>query len=71
MMRPVLTDPARYLQLTSRGDESRSRRQESARQESAREVVETIPPAFNRDSTLQVDFDPAQDAPHDFAVGKK
>ena len=35
------------------------------------ETVETIPPKYNRDSTLMIDFDPAADAPHDFALTTK
>ena len=30
------------------------------------EVVEDLPPKFNRNSTIQIDFDPKQDKPFDF-----
>ena len=32
------------------------------------ETVNVIPHKFNRDSTLQIDYDPAADAPHDFRL---
>jgi hypothetical protein len=34
------------------------------------EVIESIPPAYNRNSTLQIDYDPAADKPYDFALAK-
>lgn len=35
------------------------------------EVVETVPAKYNRDSNLQIDYDPAADKPHDFALTGK
>ncbi len=35
------------------------------------ETVETVPAKYNRDSTLQIDYDPAADKPHDFALTGK
>ena len=34
------------------------------------EVVESVPSKYNRDSTLQIDYDPAGDKPCDFALAK-
>jgi hypothetical protein len=35
------------------------------------ETVEVIPAKYNRDSTLQIDFDPASDKTHDFDLKTK
>ena len=32
------------------------------------EVVEAVPPRYNRDSTLQIDYDPTADKSHDFEL---
>jgi hypothetical protein len=35
------------------------------------ETVEAVPARYNRESALQVDYDPAADAPHDFDLKTK
>ncbi|VTR91987.1 Uncharacterized protein OS=Blastopirellula marina DSM 3645 GN=DSM3645_22359 PE=4 SV=1 [Gemmata massiliana] len=35
------------------------------------EVVNVIPPKYNRDSTTQIDYDSGSDTPHDFSLKTK